>query len=192
MRKEKAMEDNMILDLFWSRDQLAIAETRAKYGAHCHFIAYNILCDHMDSEECVSDTLLRAWNVIPPQRPTFFKAFLTKITRNLALNRYNLYSAQKRGGGQTALVLDELSECAPSGFSVEKQLEDKLTSDVVNGFLASLTKEKRVIFVKRYFMMLPIADIAKSMKISESKVKMTLFRLRAQLKDILIKEGIYE
>lgn len=186
------MEDNMILDLFWARDQLAIAETKAKYGAHCHFIAYNILCDHMDSEECVSDTLLRAWNVIPPQRPSLFKAFLTKITRNLALNRYNLYSAQKRGGGQTALVLDELSECAPSGFSVEKQLEDKLTSDVINGFLASLTKEKRVIFVKRYFMMLPIADIAKSMKISESKVKTTLFRIRIQLKELLIKEGIYE
>ncbi|MBQ6934773.1 MAG: RNA polymerase sigma factor [Clostridia bacterium] len=186
------MEDNKILDLFWSRDQLAIAETRAKYGAHCHFIAYNILCDHEDSEECVSDTLLKAWNVIPPQRPSLFKAFLTKITRNLALNRYNLYSAQKRGGGQTALVLDELNECVQSGFPVEKQLEDKLTSEVINGFLASLTKEKRVIFVKRYFMMLPIADIAKSMKISESKVKMTLFRLRAQLKDILIKEGIYE
>ena len=186
------MEDNKILDLFWSRDQLAIVETKSKYGAHCHFIAYNILNDHMDSEECVSDTLLKVWNVIPPQRPSLFKAFLSKIVRNIALNRYNLYTSEKRGGVQIPLVLDELNECIPSGFSVEKQLEDKLTSEIINRFLGTLSSEKRVIFVKRYFMILPIADIAKSMKISESKVKMTLFRLRAQLRDILIKEGIYE
>ena len=112
------MEDRDIVALYWKRDQQAITSTQEKYGAYCYAIAHNILASHPDSEECVNDTYLAAWNAMPPSKPGILKPFLAKLTRGLSINRYKHRTAQKRGGGQTALVLEELRECAsPDGQS---------------------------------------------------------------------------
>ena len=109
------MDDKQILDLYWERSEAAISETSKKYGKYCRYIAFNILHNDEDSEECVNDTYLRAWNSIPPNRPSVLKTFLGKITRNLSLDRYELLNAKKRNGGQMPLVFDEIQECIPMG-----------------------------------------------------------------------------
>ena len=112
--EEKPMDDKQILDLYWERSEAAISETSKKYGKYCRYIAFNILHNDEDSEECVNDTYLRAWNSIPPNRPSVLKTFLGKITRNLSLDRYELLNAKKRNGGQMPLIFDEIQECIPS------------------------------------------------------------------------------
>jgi RNA polymerase sigma-70 factor (ECF subfamily) len=184
------MEDSKIIDLYWSRSENAITETETKYGRYCHSIAYNILRSDEDSEECVSDTYLKAWNAMPPQRPEKLSSFLGKITRNLALNMYEKYSAKKRGGGQVELAIDELSECIPSQTSVEKTIDDMALSEILNGFLAGLPEKSRKIFMGRYWYLLSIKEIAEEYHMGESRVKVTLFRLRKDLKEVLEKEGI--
>ncbi len=110
------MDDKQILDLYWARSESAISESMRKYGRYCHFIAYNILHNAEDSEECVSETWLKAWNSMPPHRPGRLSAFLGKITRHLSLNRYQHCNAEKRGSGQITLALDELQECVGRRF----------------------------------------------------------------------------
>ena len=184
------MEDRKIVDLYWQRSENAIAETAAKYDKYCHAIAYNILSNIEDSEECVNDTYMQAWNSMPPKRPSVLKAFLGKITRNLSLNRYEYYNAEKRGAGQTALALDELRECIPAGNNADEIIDDIVLKDVLNRFIASLPKEKRIIFMRRYWYMSSIAEIAADCSVSESKVKMSLMRSRDKLKKLFEKEGI--
>lgn len=108
------MDDKQIIELYWQRNEDAIHETSLKYGSYCYSIAHNILSNNEDSEECVNDTWLKAWNSIPPQRPVHLKMFLAKITRNLSFDKYKAGKAAKRGNGEIAVVLDELSECLPS------------------------------------------------------------------------------
>lgn len=119
------MKDHEIIELYWARNQLAITATADKYGSYCHTIAYNILHNNEDAEECSNDTYLGAWNSIPPQRPNRLSIYLGKITRNLALNRYKRYTAEKRGHGQVELVLSELEACIPANTSVEQAIEEK-------------------------------------------------------------------
>lgn len=184
------MEDKQIVDLYWARSENAISETDKKYGRYCYYIAYNILHNNEDSEECVNDTYLNAWRAMPDQRPNKLTAFLGIITRNLSLSRWELCHAKKRGSGQIPLALDELHECIPSSDSTEQIVDDLVLVDVFNRFLASLSKEKRVIFMRRYWYLSPIAEIAEDCSMSESKVKMSLFRLRKALKQALEEEGI--
>lgn len=184
------MDDSRIIELYWLRSESAIAETANKYGSYCRYIAYNILRSHEDSEECVSDTYLRAWNAMPPQRPNKLSAFLGKITRNLSLNRLEKQNAKKRGEGQTDLVIEELSECVPSPVSIEKAVDDILLTEILNGFLEGLAEDKRKIFMRRYWYLCSVKEIAADFNMSESNVKVTLFRLRGELKQILEKEGI--
>lgn len=162
------MDDKQILDLYWERSEAAISETSKKYGKYCRYIAFNILHNDEDSEECVNDTYLRAWNSIPPNRPSVLKTFLGKITRNLSLDRYELLNAKKRNGGQMPLVFE----------------------DILNRFLSSLSLEQRKIFMRRYWYLSPIKEIATEYGMSESKIKMSLFRSRNELKKLLEKEGI--
>lgn len=185
------MDDRQILKLFEERSEAAISETAEKYGRYCHTIAYNILCNEEDTEECVNDTYLKAWEAIPPQVPEKLSAFLGKITRNLALDKYRFYNSAKRGGGQTALALEELQECVPAAVSTEQAVSDKILVEVLNHFLEELPLEKRRIFMKRYWYLQSIQEIAGELAISESKVKMTLLRTRSKLKQVLEKEGIY-
>lgn len=184
------MDDDKIIELYWARSEQAISETSIKYGRYCHYIAYNILRNDENSEECVNDTYLRAWNSIPPQRPNKLKTFLGKITRNLALNKLEKLSAEKRSAEHTALILDELSECIPNEEDSVYTIENMVVKDVLDRFLGRLPAETRKMFVSRYFYMSPVKEIADEYGVSESKVTVTLFRIRKKLKAALEKEGI--
>lgn len=184
------LEDEKILDLYWSRSESAIRETDIKYGPYCRTISMNILHSPQDAEECVNDTWFNAWNTIPPQRPGKFAAFLGKITRNLSLNRFKRDHTEKRGMGQTPLVLAELEGCLSSFQTVEQAIDEKIVTESIDRFLESLSPVKRKIFVCRYWYLSPVRDIARQYGMSESKVTSILFRLRGKLKVHLEKEGI--
>ncbi len=184
------MDDQKIIDLYWNRSETAISETAIKYGRYCHSIAYNILHNNEDCEECVNDTYLRAWNAMPPKRPNRLSTFLGKIIRNISLDRYDTHTAAKRGGGQVALVLDELEECIPSPFGADQIIDALALAEILNRFLAEQNPEPRIIFVQRYWYMQPIQAIAADLGVSQSKVKMTLLHLRRKLKLFLEKEGV--
>lgn len=181
------MEDKHIIDLYWQRSEDAITRTAGKYGGYCRSIAWNILYNSEDSEECVNDTYLRAWDTIPPQRPGVLQTFLGKITRNLALDRWRRNHAQKRDSG-VLLVLEELQECIPG--SDGDLSEDLAIRDALNGFLGSLPREQRKVFLRRYWYLSPVKEIAADYGISESKVKMILLRTREKLGAHLESEGI--
>ena len=184
------MEDESIIDLFWQRSEEAIVQTDRKYGRYCRSIAQNILLNDDDTDECLNDTYLKAWNIIPPRHPSLFSAFLAKITRNLALDRRKYNQAEKRGGGQVPLVLEELAECIPGGTDAEEIMENKAIAEILNRFLLSLPQRTREIFMLRYWYLCSIRKIAESMALNESNVKMTLLRSRRQLKTLLEKEGV--
>ena len=181
------MEDKRIIELYWQRSEEAISQTASKYGAYCRSIAWNILCNSEDSEECVNDTYLRAWDTIPPQRPRGLQTFLGKITRNLSLDRWRRNHAQKRDSG-VFLALEELEECVPGCDG--NMSEDIAVRDALNGFLDSLKPAHRKIFLRRYWYLSPVKEIAQDYGISESKVKMILLRTREKLKAHLESEGI--
>lgn len=182
------MDDRVIIELYNKRDENAIGETQKKYGRYCHSIAYNILRSNEDSEECVNDTYLKVWNAIPPKVPQIFSAFIGRITRNTALDRYEKNRAQKRDAG-IELALDELSECISSEMTGECS-DDFVLKNAVNGFLASLPKRTRIIFMRRYFYLLSINEIAEGLSMSESNVKVTLMRTREKFREYLENEGI--
>ena len=184
------MDDQQIIELYWNRSDKAIAETQRKYGKLCYKIAYNILGNRQDSEECINDTYWRAWNVIPPQRPEKLSAFLCRITRNQALKKYESNTAEKRGGGEVPLALEELSLCIPDPNSIAAVTEQKELIRKLNGFLAELSVEARKIFLRRYWAMDSVRDIAVDMGLGESKVKVSLHRTRKKLKVYLEQEGI--
>lgn len=184
------MDDSEIIELYWERSENAIAETSKKYSRYCLYISYNILHNNEDVEECVNDTYLRTWNTIPPRRPNCLATFLGKITRNLSLNRYKQYTAKKRGLGHTALVLSELEGCIPATSDAEQTTDEMVLAEALNTFLATLPKINRVVFVRRYWYLSAIKEIAKQYDMSESKVKSMLFRTRNELKKHLEKEGI--
>ena len=184
------MEDTKIIDLFWARQETAIVETDRKYGNYCRSIAMHILSNQEDTEECVNDTWMKAWECMPPQRPDILSAFLGKITRNLSISRYRMTHAKKRGSGEMDLLLNELEECLPSAQSVEQEVESRETVQAINQFLYGIERESRNIFVRRYFYADSVKEIAERFGISESKVKSQLFRMRNRLKEHLEKEGI--
>lgn len=183
------MDDNRIIELYWQRSEDAIHQTSRKYGKYCYRIADNILADRQDSEECVNDTYLSAWNTIPPHRPGHLRAFLGRITRNLALNRHKQNTAKKRGGGQVELVFEELRDCIP-GQAVD-HTEDLVITDTLNRFLGALPARTRRIFLLRYWYFSSVAEIAKEFDMSESNVKVLMYRTRQELRCLLEKEGIY-
>jgi len=186
------MDDREIIDLYWQRDERAIDETASKYGAYCMKISYNILQSTADSEENVNDTYLQTWKNIPPHRPTMLIAFLAKITRNLALNRYKANHTQKRFANEFALSLDELDLCTPSKISVEDEAEIGELSKSISRFLYEQKKDARNVFVCRYFYSESIDEIAKRFGYSQSKIKSMLMRTRTKLRAWLEKEGYYE
>ena len=183
------MEDIEIIELYWQRDERAVKESDAKYGRLCKGIALRLLENMEDSEECVSDTWLRAWNTIPPQRPEILRAFFAKITRNLALDRCRSSAAQKRGGGEVVAALDELKDCV-SGGTIESELERKELVAAINDFLRGLDEKERQLFLRRYWLAESVSAIAKKSGMSANAVSLRLMRLRAKLKEHLEREGI--
>ena len=184
------MDDKKIVELFLERNEDAVKKSSEKYGKYCYFIANNILDCAEDSEECVNDTLLRAWNSIPPNKPDSLKAYLGRIARNLALDTYHRKKAQKRSS-HIELAYDEISELVSLDASSDTDATNEIAvKNAINEFLASLTSEKRIIFMQRYWYLCSVKDIAEKNGMSQANVKITLMRLRGQLKKFLEKEGI--
>ena len=184
------MEDEQIVELYLLREEAAITASAERYGGYCHSIANRILHSRDDADECVNDTWLRAWNAIPPQRPRKLNLFLGRITRNLSFDKYLADRAQKRGGGEIALVLEELDECVPSSSSAEQPVLDQELSRSINQFLHTLPEQACSIFLCRYWYSKPLKEIAAQFNLKENNVKASLHRSRTKLKDYLEKEGI--
>lgn len=185
------MTDERIIELYFSRDETAISETSLKYGAYCFSVANNILDNRDDSEECVNSTWFKAWNAMPPTRPNVLKLFLARITRSLALTRYTERAALKRGGGQAALVLDELSECIGDGDAATEAELNELRKAVA-AFVKTLPERERDVLVRRCFYTESIQSIAKRYGISGSGVMSALSRARKKLREYLMKEGFID
>ena len=184
------MNDEAIITLFERRSEQGIAEATRAYGSLLRSIARHILRDDRDAEECVSDTMLKAWNTIPPAKPVYFSAYLAKITRNLALNRWNADHAQMRGSGEIPLVLEELAECIPSGERTDQVLDKMAFAESLEQFLSTIPPLHRAVFMRRYFSMMPVRDIAEALEINENTVKSILKRTRAKLEQHLEKENL--
>ena len=183
------MTDAQIIDLYFVRNQSAISETSVKYGPYCTKIAFNILNDIFDSEECVNETYLKTWQSIPPTRPNHLGAYVGKITRNLAIDRYNKNTAQKRGGYAYAESLDELSECIGDSGSDDYSLKE--LGSIISRFLRKEKEIHRKIFVRRYFYQDSVSDISEAFGLGISYIKTSLHRTRQKLRIYLQKEGIY-
>lgn len=183
------MEDNMIIDLYWARNEQAIEESKRKYDRALTKISYNILNSPEDSEECVSDTYVKAWNAIPPDKPFSLFAYLGRITRNISINLWHKNHAEKRNGAGDVL-LSELEECIPSNNSTEQTVEVNELSRIISDWLFSLSKRDRLLFIRRYWYGDSIDDLSKSFAQSKSAVSGRLFRMRNKLKLKLEKEGI--
>lgn len=180
------MEDREILELYWARDQRAIAESEGKYGGFCRTVAYGILRCREDAEECVSDTWLRTWNTIPPQRPGSLRAYCGKIVRNLALDRWDYNRAEKRDAHMTRL-LGELGECVPAEADGYAGVE---LSQLLGDFLRQQEKTNRLLFLRRYWYADTIEELSRRFQLSQSAVKSSLLRTRRQLRAYLEREGI--
>ena len=197
MDKEKAsknqrlLADESIIKLYWERDERAIVETDRKYKGYLHTIAYNILHDRLDCEECLNDTYLGTWNAIPPEKPSVFQAFLSKIMRNTAIVRYKRNSASKRIPSEMTVSLEELGESMPQSPSAEDEYLTSQVSRIVSDFLRSLPERSAFIFICRYYCSDRIADIAAMLALSERTVFRELTAMRDELKELLIKEGYY-
>ena len=184
---EVTMQDNELLQLFLKRSEQAISETADKYGKYALYIADNILPSREDSEECVNDAYVSLWNTIPPAKPASLKAYLARTVRNISLDRLRKNDAKKRGSGVLGEVLDELKEAAAD--TPETVSDANHLADLINGFVAGLEKQQRIVFVKRYWYLSPSKQIARECDISVSAVNTMLHRLRQQLKNYLEKEG---
>ena len=184
------MDDGMIVELFFARDHSAIDETAKKYGRFARSIAQNILPSPQDAEECVNDALYNMWNSIPPERPVALKAFFASLTRCACLKKQRELRAGKRGGGETALALDELEDCVPSGSAPDREVEAKELARAVGAFVRTLGGAERNIFICRYWYIMPVGAIARRYGYSVSRVKSTLFRTRKKLREYLVREEL--
>lgn len=184
------MEDSEIISLYWQRSEQALSATAEKYGNYCAVLAGRILSDPEDAKECVNDTWMAAWSSIPPQKPARLGAYLSRITRNLSLNRAKAAAAEKRGAGQRELALAELEECVPDPRSVEETVEQRELTRALERFLRTQSGPRRNIFLRRYWYLVPIRELAGEFGMSENAVASLLFRMRGKLKRFLEQEGI--
>ena len=182
------MEDHQIVDLYWARSESAISETERKYGRMLNSISFSLLSSAEDAEECVNDTYVAAWQSMPEERPVYLGAFLSRIVRRISISRFRSERSLKRGGA--ASLIEELSECIPSGSTVESEYENGRLAETLNRFLAGLDERKRVIFVRRYFYSQPIEQIASECGMKSGSVKSILSRTRQSLKELLEEEEL--
>lgn len=183
------MEDEEIVSLYWQRDETAVKQTAEKFGSRLRALSYGVVQDWQTAEECENDTYMKAWESIPPHKPErYLYAFLARIARQLALNRCRDQSRLKRSAFLCGLDA-EMEQCIPSPDDTACRMDDRELGEALNGFLASLSEEKRNIFVRRYWYLDSVSDISKRFALSESNVKTILFRSRNRLRDYLKKEG---
>ncbi len=183
------MQDELIVNMYWRRDENAVTQSEIKYGKYLRKIANNILYDFRDAEESVNETYLKAWNSMPPSKPSVLSVYLGRLTRQFSIDIYRTKNRDKRGGAQYTASLDELSECVSGEESVEAQVELSELTGALEKYLRSLSEEQRVIFVGRYYFCDSLRDIARYYGFSESKIKSILYRVRTGLKLHLEKEG---
>ena len=184
------LSDEMIVSLYHARNENAIAETDRKYGKYLLSIAYHILKNESDSAECQNDTYLRTWNSIPPQKPTLLAAYLAKIMRSTAINRYHANLRDKRIPPSHLESLSDFENVLPDGYSVEAELEAKRIAKIISDYLRSIPKRRRYIFLCRYFAQYPIDEIAKRAEVSLSTVKKDLSKTKKELEQQLRKEEV--
>lgn len=183
------MEDKEIIELFFDRSESALSETAEKYGTYIRAIAQNILNNHQDAEECVNDTLMRAWNSIPPNKPDFLGAYLGRIVKNLALDKVQFLTRVKRGSGNEDIPFEELEDFLSGNNSLESEIERQEIIGEVNKFLKKLPKKKRQIFIERYWGCCKLSEIGAHFGMSVSSVSVYLGRINKQLKEHLKKRG---
>ncbi len=183
------MDDQTIIALYWSRDQRALGESQQKYGPFCLRLSENILASREDAEECVSDTWLRAWDTMPPQRPNSLRAYLSRICRNLSLDRWRARRAQKRGEG-LEILLEELEDCVPTSPSAEAAAESREITRCIDRWLETLEPEDRKAFLRRYWYGQQVKELARQSGCAPQKMTQRLYRLRQSLRRALEQEGI--
>ncbi len=183
------MEDAAIIELYWARDQLAIVESDRKYGGFCANLASNILRSVQDAEECVNDTWHRAWNTMPPQRPGSLRAYLGRIVRNLAIDRWRRKNTQRRGGG-LEVMLSELEGCLPGGQDAQQELENREITRAIEDWLDGLEAGDRAMFLRRYWYGEGVGELARRWGRSSSAVTRRLGRLRESLRGFLEERGV--
>lgn len=185
------MNDPAIVDRFWERDPTAITLSSEKYSRYVYAIAFAILHSEEDAKESENDTYLAAWNSIPPQRPSDLRSYLGKLARRLSLDKWRERTAAKRGGGQTSLCFDELSECLPDRHGLDDDIDSAIITSTLNSFLRCLPTEERNVFLRRYWYFDDIEGIAKRFGYSSTKIKSMLFRTRKKLRARLEQEDIF-
>lgn len=190
-RTRAHLPDEEIVELYWNRDEKAITATDDKYRQFLFTIAYNIVHDNLDCEECLNDTYLGTWNRIPPTRPNVFQAFLSRIMRNIAVNRYKHNTAAKRVPSELTVSLEELEHCMRSDLTVEEEVAIKRLSDALNDYLCALPERDRLVFMCRYYYADKVIEIADMLGISRNTVTKYLDNIREGLKEHLIEEGIW-
>ena len=183
------MDDRQIVDLYWQRDDAAVRETELKYGPFCRGLAYNVLSSHEDAEECVNDTWQKAWDSMPDERPSLLRAWLGKVVRNLALDRWRRNHAQKRYNGLD-VMLSELEDCIPASGTVESELDAKELGRTISTWLRSLSKDDRTLFVRRYWNGEALNALAADQAVPAAKLAQKMYSLRQSLKKVLETEGI--
>ena len=184
------LSDEQIIDLYFAREERAIEEPDRKYCQYLHTVAYNILANEQDVEECLQDTYIKTWNSIPPERPSVFRAFLAKITRNLSLDRYEYDNRKKRVPTGACVPLDEVREFVPDGSDLDRELQARVIGQVITDYLDSVPDRRMYVFVSRYFFALSIPQIAKRLSCSQSLVSKELAEIKRELRILLAKEGI--
>lgn len=183
------MEDSEIVALLTERSEQAVAAVSQKYGRYCKKIALNILQNNEDADECVNVALMRLWNSIPPNNPPVLSLFLARIVKSAAYDKLRLSQREKRGGGETALPLDEIADCVSGNTSVEDDLEQKELQAAINSFLKKLNAKHRRMFLLRYWYCFSVSEIAEQLGTSENSVSVTLSRVRRKIKEHLTKRG---
>ena len=184
------MEDHEIIELFYARSEQAVAQLQSKYGRQCLQVAGNILNNRLDAEECVNDAYLAAWNTIPPQKPEPLLTYVCRIVRNLSIKKYHANSAHKRNSHYD-MALDELEECIQAKKTADDQIAAEELAEAINQFLGTLSRENRVMFVRRYWFSDSVADIAGMFMMSSRNVSLRLLRVRKGLKKHLEREGMW-
>ena len=180
------MNDNEMIRLLFERSETVIVEIENRYKKQCMRVARNILHNEQDAEECFNDALLKLWNTVPPNEPRSLFAYLSVITRNIALDRYKYLSADMRK--QTDLVFEELENC----ISSNDNFKGNELSEIINGFLGNEESENRKIFLLRYFEATPLSEISNILSFSEASIKMRLSSMRKRLKKLLVKKGVFK
>ena len=184
------MDDKQIIRLFFERDENAISRSEEKYGKYCHTVAVNILGNSSDAEECVNETWLAAWNNIPPEKPDCLRAYFGRITRNVAIARSRDLKRLKRGGSGENVPLEEIEDFVCGDSDPEKEVGEKELAEAIDGFLASLSKRDRDIFVSRYFLAFPTSEISERFGMKEDYVRTLLSRSCKKLKKYLERKNL--